>query len=295
MNEKKREYYINVFKDHKATFQDFGNIKILDFKKPYSREGRVRFIFEEENYRVYISGDYGELVAWNATNMTFQGFAGFVHDPGYFMEKVLCHSRPFFTWDEDKAREELMERLEEKLDIWESLYREEPEDTVSDILSDFSDESGIGPHGLDKLAEIDNDYWEYAEEIGKEETVFPELYLMAYDLATKQLDEQEKMTETIGKDTSVTEAVSVKLLEDVADELGARDENAQMLSQSLVTIIKTWRDSEKLSGKTSETSTEAIPVILLKNVANKLSIKDENLRMISHLLVVITKLAGGKD
>lgn len=292
-----KEYYTNVFRDHKAAFKDFGSIKILDFKKPDSREGRVRFIFEEENYRVYISGDYGELVAWNATNMTFRGFAGFVHDPGYFMEKVLCHNRPFFEWDEALAKDNLKKKLEPRLEDWMlSIYHEDLDEVIEEIMEDFTDQHGIGPHGLDKLAELDSDYWEYAEEIGRKETVFPELYLMAYDLATKQLDEQEKMTGTIGEDTSVTEAISVKLLEDLANELSVRDENAQMLSRSLVTVIKMWReDREKLSGKPSDTSTEAIPVSLLKNVANRLSIKDENSRMFSHLLVVITKLAEGKD
>lgn len=46
------------FKDHKATFADYGNIKILDFKKPNSTEYRIRFIFEEDYCRLHISGDY---------------------------------------------------------------------------------------------------------------------------------------------------------------------------------------------------------------------------------------------
>lgn len=34
------------FKDHIATFTDYGNIKILDFKKPYNSEYRIRFMFK---------------------------------------------------------------------------------------------------------------------------------------------------------------------------------------------------------------------------------------------------------
>lgn len=36
------------FKNHRATFKDLGNIKILDFKKPNSTEYRIRFLFEED-------------------------------------------------------------------------------------------------------------------------------------------------------------------------------------------------------------------------------------------------------
>lgn len=39
------------FKNHRATFKDLGNIKILDFKKPNSTEYRIRFLFEEDYRR----------------------------------------------------------------------------------------------------------------------------------------------------------------------------------------------------------------------------------------------------
>lgn len=39
------------FKNHRATFKDLGNIKILDFKKPNSTEYRIRFLFEEDMSR----------------------------------------------------------------------------------------------------------------------------------------------------------------------------------------------------------------------------------------------------
>lgn len=36
------------FKDHVATFTDYGNIKILDFKNPNNNEYRIRFLFEQD-------------------------------------------------------------------------------------------------------------------------------------------------------------------------------------------------------------------------------------------------------
>lgn len=49
------------FKNHVATLTDYGNIKILDFKEPGSSIYRIRFLFEEDYYRLHISGDLGEL------------------------------------------------------------------------------------------------------------------------------------------------------------------------------------------------------------------------------------------
>ena len=53
------------FKNHIATFTDYGNIKILDFKNPKSYDYRIRFLFEEDYCRLHISGDLGELIASN--------------------------------------------------------------------------------------------------------------------------------------------------------------------------------------------------------------------------------------
>jgi hypothetical protein len=72
------------FKDHVATFQDLGSIKILDFQRPGSSEYRIRFLFEEDHYRLHISGDLGELIAFNINNMRYETFGDFVHNPGYF-------------------------------------------------------------------------------------------------------------------------------------------------------------------------------------------------------------------
>lgn len=53
----------NNYKDHVATFTDYGNIKVLDFKKPGSSHYRIRFLFEEDYCRLHISGDLGKLIS----------------------------------------------------------------------------------------------------------------------------------------------------------------------------------------------------------------------------------------
>lgn len=45
------------FVNHIAKFTDYGNIKIVDFKRSDSNEYRIRFLFEEDYCRLHISGD----------------------------------------------------------------------------------------------------------------------------------------------------------------------------------------------------------------------------------------------
>lgn len=184
------------FKNHIATFTDYGNIKILDFKNPESSHYRIRFLFEEDYYRLHISGDLGELIATNYRNMTFDKFSDFINNTGYFREKIDCHSRKLDWYDERAARYELEEHIKEYelLDYvhrysWES-DEEKLEDILDDILSDFSDETGIGSKGYEVLSELDSDAWEWAYDLGKKETGILDLYMLAFKLAMEQIKER---------------------------------------------------------------------------------------------------------
>lgn len=182
------------FKDHVATFTDYGNIKVLDFQKPDRMEYRIRFIFEEDWYKLHISGDLGELTATNYHNMTWEEFDDFVDDPGYFESKVDANSRHIYLYDYDKAEAELKERFK---DFDFSTYfswgtsEENLEEAIEGILSDFDDIIGIGSKGYDALHEYDPDCWEYASDLGKYNTGILELYLLAFKLAKEQLEKKE--------------------------------------------------------------------------------------------------------
>lgn len=82
------------FQNHVATFTDYENIKILDFKRPDSNEYRIRFLFEEDYCRLHISGDLGHLTASNYCNMRFGTFEEhFTGNVGYFNGKIDCMDR----------------------------------------------------------------------------------------------------------------------------------------------------------------------------------------------------------
>lgn len=188
-----------LFKNHVAKFTDYGNIKILDFQRPGSSEYRIRFMFEEDFYRLHISGDLGELIACNYRNMTYEGMKDFVNNPYYFEEKIRAHERPIYVYDNDKARKDIKEMLEEDELILPSRYligtddnAEAFEDFIDDVLEDFDDDKGMSPEGYRVLSEVDNNAWEYASRIGKERTGIIELYLLAFRLAQEDLERQGK-------------------------------------------------------------------------------------------------------
>lgn len=188
------------FKNHIAKFTDYGNIKILDFKNPDSSDYRIRFLFEEDYCRLHISGDLGELIATNYKNMCFDGFSDFVNNTGYFEEKVDCHSRSIYFYDNDLAVEQLKERIKEyeMLDYCDLYKYEDDEEEridniIDDIMTDFSDSTGIGSKGYDVLSDLDCDAWEWCTYIGRKKTGILELYMLAFKLAMEQLKQNQAL------------------------------------------------------------------------------------------------------
>lgn len=189
------------FKNHVATFTDYGNIKIVDFKAPETSYYRIRFLFEEDYCRLHISGDLGELIATNYNNMTFDKFSDFVNNTGYFEQKIDCHSRDIYVYDEDLAKEQLYKILEE-YDMLEEIYNHDRYDFETDenklnefyedLFKDFTDTKGIGSKGFDVLYEKFEEPWDFADDLGKKETGILELYMLAFKLAKEQLDNQLK-------------------------------------------------------------------------------------------------------
>ena len=185
------------FKNHVAKFTDYGNIKILDFVNLNSSHYRIRFLFEEDYCKLHISGDLGELIATNYSNMTYEKFSDFVNNIGYFEEKIDCHSRKIYSYNEEDAKEDIKDIIEEYalLDvileddgfIWKS-DEEKLEEFYNDVLEDFSQENGIGSKGYDALSKYIDDAWEFAGDIGKRSTGILDLYMLAFKMAKEQID-----------------------------------------------------------------------------------------------------------
>lgn len=185
-----------LFKDHVATFKDYGDIKILDFKKPESLCYHIRFTFDESCGYVHIDGDLGFLTAVQRGCMTYDNFSSY-SSPTYFEEKVVCHNRPFYEYDFDDARKEIKEYLKEHGYDPETTFDFEDKEELFDekldiIMTDFDDERGLSPEGWNELCEIVQDAWEVAGDFGKKRTGIVELYLLAFSLAKEQIEGREK-------------------------------------------------------------------------------------------------------
>ena len=206
------EYQKKKFANHKATLTDLGNIKILDFKHPESNEYRIRFLFEEDHYRLHISGDLGELIATNYCNMCYEKFYDFAHNPGYFEGKIDCMSRRAYEYDEEAARKHIRNIINEnhlRDDVIE-IYKNEIDcdfddvenekavddcinEYISDFLYDYFDyDRGLSYEGLEKLQELGADVYEH-DEIGKVSTGIIDLYMLAFRLARAQIDGHDEL------------------------------------------------------------------------------------------------------
>lgn len=187
-----------IFADHIATLRDYGDIKIVDFQKPESNYYRIRFIFEEDHDRVHISGDLGELIAYNHAGLSFRRFIDYCYRHRvWFKTKVLCSSRPLQTYNQELAEKQLTEKLKDKLlfDKVSAYFGDLDREVVTAFLveralDDFSDDGGIGEDGEKMLSEIDfTGFWPI-DEIGLEKGPdIVDLYLLAFKLAFRQLQE----------------------------------------------------------------------------------------------------------
>lgn len=188
-----------MFADHVATLRDYGDIKIVDFQKPESNYYRIRFIFEEDHDRVHISGDLGELIAYNHAGLSFRRFIDYCYRHRvWFKTKVLCSSRPLQTYNQELAEKQLTEKLKDKLlfDKVSAYFGDLDREVVTAFLveralDDFSDDGGIGEDGEKLLSEIDfTGFWPI-DEIGLEKGPdIVDLYLLAFKLAFRQLQEK---------------------------------------------------------------------------------------------------------
>lgn len=192
-----------MFADHVATLRDYGDIKVLDFQKSESNYYRIRFMFEEDHDRVHISGDLGELIAYNHAGLNFRDFIDYCYRHRvWFKSKVLCSSRPLQTYDRELAEKHLTEELKDKQlfnkvsTYFSAYFGDLDHEAVTELLVetalvDFSNDGGIGEDGEKLLSSIDfTGFWPI-DEIGLDKGPdIVDLYLLAFKLAFRQLQEK---------------------------------------------------------------------------------------------------------
>lgn len=181
------------FAEHVASFQDFGNIKVLDFQRPDSSFYQIRFIFEEDRHILHINGDLGELIASNNPSLSYENFLkDYCHDVHYFESKIKCCSRPIYTYDKEAAKTDVFELLAQNpMDYYKLKGYFSIEGLIEDVLVDYSSQSWLSIERIELLQNLLRDDSDY-HEIGKRSTGILDIYLLAFQLAVEQINSSRK-------------------------------------------------------------------------------------------------------
>lgn len=181
--EEKIAHAFKSFAEHKAELKDLGNMQILNWQQPGTVWYRIRYVFDREGGRIYISGDLGEAVVWPTWPATFEtthntlcGGTCVVNE-GYFLEKVRATSDRY-VYDRDEAEKVVKENCPE-ID----------EDDLETVMEDFHDDWGLrhlGDRARRILYYFDEDCWEWFPTAGQ--SIHGRIYLwlvglkMAWDM-----------------------------------------------------------------------------------------------------------------
>lgn len=181
------------FKNHVATYCDYGNVATLTWAKPGTKEHSIRFVFDREFQTVTITGDLGEAVLWPTCKCDLEHCAkAFGSSIDYFTEKIRTSS-DMFIYDEKEAEAELREYLlEEHLTLEE---RAERELLISTIMEDFSRDTGVREMDDDtsnRLNSISPDAFEWIGSIGRQYHRNVYLWMYALRMAYKQVKEKDQ-------------------------------------------------------------------------------------------------------
>ena len=174
-----------VFAEHKAKLKVSGNMQIVDWRKPGEIWCSVRYVFDQEGGRIYISGDVGEAVVWPTWPATFGATCGAVCggisvvNEGYFLEKVRASSDRY-EYDREEAEKAVRENCP-GID----------EDDLETVMSDFDDRWGlvhIERTACNVLEGFDRDYWEWFTTAGRSVDGRVYLWLVGLKMAWEALN-----------------------------------------------------------------------------------------------------------
>lgn len=179
------------FANHKAVLKDLGGIQILNWQIPGEIWYKVRYVFDLDGKRIYISGDLGAAVVhptWPATfEHTYHTVCGARPDvnEGYFLEKVEATSNRY-EYDRDEAEKMVKERCE---------GIEEEEDALERVMESFDDRWGL-IHASDLarqiLGDYDEDYWAWISRAGQSIDGRIYLWLVGLKMAWQQIHVEAK-------------------------------------------------------------------------------------------------------
>lgn len=180
------------FKNHVATYCDYGDVATLTWAKPGTKEHSIRFVFDREFQTVTITGDLGEAVLWPTCKCDLEHCAKAFGSIDYFAEKIRTSSY-MYDYNAKEAEAELRAYLLE-----EHLTREERAERellIATIMEDFSRDTGVRELADDTsnwLNSISPDAFEWIGSIGRQYDMNVYLWMYALQMAYKQVKEKDQ-------------------------------------------------------------------------------------------------------
>ncbi len=183
------------FPDHKATLTQHGDLQVLDWKKEGTNTYYCRYVFD--GGKMYISGDIGEAVFWLTWKASIHSFDD-IHVQ-YFEEKLAAYSGERRNYSSKKAVEQLREWKERLIEDEVDFDVEEFEELIDaaeccSSKDEWAHEYVNGKYN-DFISDLDCDYWEWIYNIGDEMPRRIIGYLVGLKMASKQLKENETISE----------------------------------------------------------------------------------------------------
>lgn len=199
VREEKMKKFDHYFSNHIAVKTELESATIVDYYNPEKGyEYNLRYIFDKKNSSLAITGDFGELVARNFYNMgewdTF--YKHYTENLGYFLEKLLCSTRPVHYYDTDKAKREILNEFFDGADYDDLDF--DDEFLLDQLFDNFDEDKGftyILPDAFERFSEDMEDYvvYEFLSRAGRYVNEVFELYLdaykRAYEYLTKEVDD----------------------------------------------------------------------------------------------------------
>lgn len=177
------------FRNHKAKFEQFEGISILDWRnKDGSSNYYVRYVFDEQKGCLYIVGDLGSAVVRLTEKATLDNLSSYVNSIDYFLEKILC-STDKYIYNVELARKELQQRLIKSDEEYEDEKLKELQELISDAIEHFDELKGFNltENIEERLMEEDTDYFEWIFNVGKEVDMRVILWLVGLKMAQEQI------------------------------------------------------------------------------------------------------------
>jgi hypothetical protein len=172
------------FKDHVATLTKYGDIEVLDWRKPDTCIFAVRYVFDGNH--MYVSGDLGEAV-FRFTEKAYPERIA-TYSLSYFDEKM----RAFTDDRRDFNRDEALKYLDEWRQDWINEGDRPFDERVYLELKHMVDDCSAVREWEHKIYDYDycrvgNDAWEWLSEIGSVIPIRTESYLVGLKMAKEQL------------------------------------------------------------------------------------------------------------